>query len=301
MAATREQTALVTKWDHAVLPAMDLWRAERFYTEVLGGVIFRKSGVTFKEFTEKAGALGTFIGLGEEHMGFFLQFVTPVEPPAELERGCPCVALRVAAADLDAVVGRVRAAGGQVLPERAETWGRARFRSVRCSDTEGNCLELVADDRGPLNGHSVTGLSHLHLETVDLGATVDFYGRYLDLQVVEEGADWLAFGFPSGQHVFFHQVAALSPSSAGRYIARHFAFLVDDEGFATIVERLQAAGIDEGDLQNPEPGAKPYVPPRREGNLGTYFTDPNGYRVQLTNQDTAQAMKGCPRLRYVAE
>jgi catechol 2,3-dioxygenase-like lactoylglutathione lyase family enzyme/predicted enzyme related to lactoylglutathione lyase len=301
MAATREKTALVTKWDHAVFPAMDLWRAERFYSQVLGGAMFRKSGVTYREFTEKAGALGTFIALGREHMGFFLQFVTPIEPPADLDHGCPCVGLCVAAEDFDDVVARVRETGVRMLPEQQETWGRQRYRSVRCHDTEGNCLELVADERGRYEGRSVTGLSHLHLETTDLQTTADYYTRFLDLPVVEEGPDWFAFGLESGQHVYFHRVPELSPLTKGRYIARHFAFLADDESFASIVQRLQAAGIDEGDLQNPEPGAKPYVPPRREGNLGTYFTEPNGLRIQLTNQDTAQAMRGCPRIRYVEE
>jgi predicted enzyme related to lactoylglutathione lyase/catechol 2,3-dioxygenase-like lactoylglutathione lyase family enzyme len=301
MAATQPRTALVSKWDHMVIPAMDLWRAERFYSQALGGVMFRKSGMTFREFTEKAGAVGTFIAFGREHMGFFLQFVTPLEAPTDLEHACPCVALNVAAEDFDNVVARVQETGVRMLPEREETWGRTRYRSVRCNDTEGNCLELIADERGRYEGHSVTGLSHLHLETTDLRASSDYYQRYLELPVVEEGSDWFAFGIEGGQQIYFHQVAALSPPTTGRYIARHIGLLTDDVRFATIVQRLQAAGIDEGDLQNPEPGAKPYVPPRRPNNLGTYFTEPNGLRLQLTNQDTAQAMRGCPRVRYVEE
>ena len=43
-----EPVVAVGAFDHAVVPVMDLWRAERFYTEVLDGAIFQKVGMTFR-------------------------------------------------------------------------------------------------------------------------------------------------------------------------------------------------------------------------------------------------------------
>ena len=37
---TVQQSVAVRAFDHVALPVMDLWRAERFYTEVLDGAIY---------------------------------------------------------------------------------------------------------------------------------------------------------------------------------------------------------------------------------------------------------------------
>ena len=57
--------------------------------------------------------------------------------------------------------------------------------AVRCLDSEGNCLELIADPGERSDGQQVTGLTHLHLEALDLAATAAFYSRYLGLAVAE--------------------------------------------------------------------------------------------------------------------
>jgi catechol 2,3-dioxygenase-like lactoylglutathione lyase family enzyme len=275
------------------VPVMDLWRAERFYTEVLDGAIFQKVGMTFRPpdvheaFVRPVGA---FVKLGRSHLGLFLEQQTPVQPPAALEQGYPCVGLAMAEASFPAVVARVRAAGVPVTAERTVRYGAIELRGVRCTDTEGNCLELVADPLGDLHGQSVGGLSHLRLEAVDLAATADFYTRLLGMEGVDQGPDWVALRLANRQLWIIQQVAALSPATVGPHYGRHFAFHVDDEAFHTIVGRVRAAGIEEGDA------LARHVP----GELATYFYDPNGLWLQLLNQNSTHFATGRQWFRYAA-
>jgi predicted enzyme related to lactoylglutathione lyase/extradiol dioxygenase family protein len=272
---------------------MDLWRAEQFYTQALDGLIFIKAGMRFEDNSGFDHPPASFIKFGRQHIGFFLQRKMPVHPPAAVEQGYPCWGFFVAQDDFDDVAQRVKAAGGRVGAVRTKGYGRVRMKSLRCTDTEGNCLELVADPRGRFNGQSVTGLSHVHFEALDLSETAAFYKQYLGVDVADsdEEADWIALGLPSGQHLFFHRVATLSPATVGPYTARHFAFFVDDGSWHTIVDRLHAAGIDERDIV---PGI------RAPEDLDTYFSDPNQHLLQIKNSDSAAAAAGKPRLRYVA-
>ncbi|HZU05099.1 MAG TPA: VOC family protein [Chloroflexota bacterium] len=295
-----QQAVAVKAFDHTVLPVMDLWRAERFYTEVLDGAIFQKVGQTFEEASSGRAAVGTFVKLGRHHVGLFLQHRTKVVPPVSLAEGCPCWGLAVAEEEFADVVQRVRAANVTVGPEQTVSYGGERRRSVRCTDSEGNCLELVADPQGRIDGYRVTGLSHMHVEALELAATVDFYTRFLGAELLEQDAQRAVLKLASGQWWIVHRVEQLSPATIGPYRGRHFAFHVDDETFHAIVARLREAGIEEGDVRGAEPGGQPYVADRLPGELGTYFNDPNGLRLQLLNYDSSRAAAGCPLVRYCA-
>jgi predicted enzyme related to lactoylglutathione lyase len=294
-----QQTVAVQAFDHMVLPAMDLWRAERFYTQVLDGAIFQQLGLTFEEAAQP-GPRGAFIKLGRHHIGVFLQTRTPVHPPAALDAGTLCLSIAVAAEDFAAVVDAVRAAGCAVGPERAVAYGVAERRGVRCTDTEGNCLELTAEPGGRYQGHRVTGFSGLHSESLDLGRTADFYQRFLGFTAAAEGPGWLALALPNGQRWVFHHVDELSPAMRGPYAGRHFAFAVDDATFATIVGLLHAAGVEEGDVRGGRAGAPAVEAERKDGELGTYFNDPDGLRLQILNHDSAHAAAGKVLLRYTS-
>jgi catechol 2,3-dioxygenase-like lactoylglutathione lyase family enzyme len=136
----------------------------------------------------------------------------------------------------------------------------------------------------------VLGLSHLQGEARDLAATVAFYVDILGLAVAAEGPSWVALALASGQHLVFHQVDELSPATVGPYFGRHFAFSVDDDAFHGIVERLRQAGIEEGDALGR------HVP----GEFATYFYDPNGLWLQITNHDSTHARSGRVMMRYTA-
>jgi catechol 2,3-dioxygenase-like lactoylglutathione lyase family enzyme len=285
-----EAAVAVQSWDHSVVPVMDLWRAERFYTELLDGVMFQKIGMTFEwaSGARGTGNLGTFVKLGRNHLGLFLQAQTAVQPPSSPEAGCPCWGLGVAEDDFAALVARLRAAGVAVADARAAQYGDGR-PAVRCLDSEGNCLELIADRGGRQDSQQVTGLTHLHLEALDLAATAAFYSRHLGLAVADEGVDSLVLSVPGGQHLIFHRVAALSPATVGPYRGRHFAFHVTHAAFGAIVERLRADGIPEGDI----------ALARGSHEAETYFYDPDGHWLQITTENSAQATaRSSSHVRY---
>jgi catechol 2,3-dioxygenase-like lactoylglutathione lyase family enzyme/predicted enzyme related to lactoylglutathione lyase len=290
---TIDQNTTAQALDHSVVPVMDLWRAERFYTETLDGFMFHKVGLTFDwaSGAKGTGNLGTFVKLGAHHLGLFLQKVTPVYPAAAPEQSYPCWGLAVAEEAFDTLAAEVAAAGGSVGAKRSERYGRAERRAVRCTDSEGNGLELVAVPNGGDAGPRVLGLSHLRLEARDPAASAAFYGGILGLELVGEGPDWLALALPSGQHLFFHHAETLSPATVGPYIGRHFAFQVSRPAFAAIVERLRAAGVAESDV-NLE---------RTSDEAETYFHDPDGHWLQITTESSAKAaIKHPARLRYAA-
>ena len=280
--------------DHSVVPVMDLWRAEQFYTQALDGAMFMKVGMTFEwaSGAQGTGNFGTFVKLGRSHLGLFLQRQTRVHPPAAPEAGYPCWGLAVAEEDFAAVVERARAAGATLAAEGQTVDGPRGRRSVRLLDSEGNALELVADAGGRYAGRSVTGLAHLRFEALDLAASATFYEQVLGLAPVDEGPDWLALAIGSDQCLYLHRVAALSPATLGPYSGRHFAFHVTHESFQAIVGRLRAAGIAESDINLP----------RRSDEAETYFYDPSGHWLQITTEDSAAAGRRHVHLRYaVAE
>jgi catechol 2,3-dioxygenase-like lactoylglutathione lyase family enzyme len=300
MSVVIRQAVAVRSLDHCVLPVMDLWRSERFYTEALGGRIFQKLGMTYDELAKPPTPVGSFVKVGVNHIGLFVQHRTPVKPPASIESGYPCCSFAVAESDMDDVARAVVGRGGSVGAERDSLLGKLQARSVRGTDSEGNAIELVADPRGRQSGERVLGLARLHAESKDLAQTADFYAKFVGAELQHESSDAVVLGLPSSQLLVFHKVDEFSPAMVGPFRGRHFAFHVDDDTFHAIVARLREAGIPEGDVRGAEPGGQAYTPERVGDELGTYFNDPSGLRLQLINEDSAAAAAGRDQMRYVA-
>src|SRR5262245_10395722 len=208
-----QQSVAVRALDHIALPVMDLWRAERFYTEVLDGSIFQKVGMTYRAPApagEEGGRTfvdppGAFVSLGRNHLGLFLQNQTAVQAPGSVEQALPCLGLEIGEGAFATAVEQVRRAGVGIGPERTQTYGPLQWRSVRCADSEGNCLELRATADSPSDDRMVLGLSHFEGEARDLAATAAFYVEILGLAVAAEGTGWVALAVASGQHMVFHE------------------------------------------------------------------------------------------------
>jgi hypothetical protein len=99
--------------------------------------------------------------------------------------------------------------------------------------------------------------------------------------VKEKQDGFIAVTVPSGQCVVLNQVRELSEVSQTTYRGRHFAFNVTDDNFRAIVDKLHAAGIEERDDHGEREG-------RRPEQLGTYFREPSGFRLQITNENSAE-------------
>ena len=153
-------------------------------------------------------------------------------------------------------------------------------------DSEGNFVEITK-----ASGISKTRLHHLHFDTTDLDASVNFYRKFLNCTVEEQGNGYAAVTVPSGQCVVLNRVSELSEVTKTTYRGRHFAFNVTNDNFHAIVDKLHTAGIEERDDHGEREG-------RRPEQLGTYFREPSGFRLQITNENSAEF--AAPRQRLAS-
>jgi catechol 2,3-dioxygenase-like lactoylglutathione lyase family enzyme len=180
-------------------------------------------------------------------------------------------------AEFDAMVKKVREQSPFVRNLQEEKIaGCCWNEGIVFQDSEGNFLEIT---RG--KGLSKTKVHHLHFDSTDLDASVHFYKTILNCVVVERRDGMVAIGVPSGQCVILNEVKELSEVTKTAYRGRHFAFSVTDDNFHAIVDKLHLAGIEERDEHGEREG-------RRPGQLGTYFKEPSGFRLQITNEDSAE-------------
>jgi uncharacterized glyoxalase superfamily protein PhnB len=113
-----------------ILTVSDMGRALRFYLELLGG----RQTYRFPEEGEPAFVTlelgGCLLGLGQE---------ADLPPPAE---GRPRIELCAYAADCDAAVAALRAAGVTIIDEPADqAWGE---RMARVADPDGNRVIILS-------------------------------------------------------------------------------------------------------------------------------------------------------------
>ena len=126
---------VVEDLDHVVLRCLDQPRMLRFYVEVLGLVEERRLEA---------------IGLIQLRAGRSLVDLVPNAGTAPTEQpNMDHVCLAVTAADMDAVVAYLTAAGVETIGEPMVRYGaRGYGLSVYCRDPEGNVVELKRSDDG---------------------------------------------------------------------------------------------------------------------------------------------------------
>ena len=254
--------------DHFVIAVMDPDRAEKFYSEVLGAYTLK---------TQNAPNMTRiFMKLGENHVGLFSQGKTTL-PKRDNAASFPRHSFQVPAGEYDSMVARIRVQSSFVRDIESEA-GLGCFwkQGLVFRDSEGNFVEITK-----ASGISKTRLHHLHFDTTDLDASVNFYKKFLNCTVEEQGNGYAAVTVPSGQCVVLNRVGELSEVTKTAYRGRHFAFNVTDDNFHAIVDKLHTAGIEERDDHGEREG-------RRPEQLGTYFREPSGFRLQITNENSAE-------------
>jgi catechol 2,3-dioxygenase-like lactoylglutathione lyase family enzyme len=253
--------------DHFVVAVMEPDRAEKFYTEVLGARTLK---------TQNAPNMTRiFMKLGENHVGLFSQGKNQL-PKRDSANSFPRHSFEVPAGEYDQMVARIRAASAFVREINAESaLGCCWNEGLVFQDSEGNFFEIAK-----VAGIAKTRLHHLHFDAVDLPASAAFYQKFLNCTVAEPKSGTVALTLPSGQCVILNQVDELSEVTKATWRGRHFALNVTDDNFHAIVDKLHAAGIEERDDHGEREG-------RRDDQLGTYFREPSGFRLQITNEDSA--------------
>src|SRR4029077_561996 len=267
MGAETKTKGDVRHLDHFVVAVMDADRAEKFYSEVLGAR-------TLKRF-DSPNMNRVFMKLGENHVGLFSQGKTTL-PKRDSAASYPRHSFLVPEGGFAAMAEKIRRASSFVKEIQGEKGlGCCWNEGLVFQDSEGNFLEIAK-----AKGISKPRLHHLHFDTTDLDASVNFYNSLLNFNLVEKKDGMAVIGVPSSQCVVLNQVDELSEVTKTTYRGRHFAFTVTDDNFHAIVEKLHRAGVDERDDHGEREG-------RRPEQLGTYFKEPSGFRLQITNEDSA--------------
>jgi len=253
--------------DHFVIAVMQADRAEKFYTEVMGARTLNSQN--------EPNMTRIFMKLGENHVGLFSQGKN-VLPKRDSANSYPRHSFEVPAGEYESMVAKIRAASSFVREIKSEAGlGCCWSEGMVFQDSEGNFIEITK-----ANGIAKTRLHHLHFDSTDLKASAAFYTKFLNCALQEPKSGMAALTVPSGQCVILNQVSDLSDVTKATWRGRHFAFTVTNDDFHAIVDKLHAAGIEERDDHGEREG-------RRDDQLGTYFREPSGFRLQITNEDSA--------------
>jgi catechol 2,3-dioxygenase-like lactoylglutathione lyase family enzyme len=267
MEAQTKSSGEVRHLDHFVVAVMNPDRAEKFYTEVLGARTLKRE--------DTPNMTRVFMKLGENHVGLFSQGKATL-PKRDRASSYPRHSFQVPEGEFDAMAAKIRRESPFVKDIQNEKGlGCCWNEGLVFQDSEGNFFEI-----SKAKGIGKPRVHHLHFDTTDLDASVSFYKSILNCEVVEQNDGMAAVGVRSGQCVILNSVEELGEVTKTTYRGRHFAFHVTDENFHAIVDKLHGAGIEERDEHGEREG-------RRPGQLGTYFKEPSGFRIQITNEDSA--------------
>ncbi len=267
MSAETKAKGDVRHLDHFVVAVMDADRAEKFYTEVLGARTLKRQ--------DTPNMSRVFMKLGQNHVGLFTQGKTTL-PKRESTASYPRHSFLVPEGEFEQMKEKIRRASPFAKDIQNESGlGCCWSEGLVFQDSEGNFLEIAKG-----KGINKARVHHLHFDTTDLDASVNFYKSILNFNLVEQKNGMAMIGVPSNQYVILNKVDELSEVTKTTYRGRHFAFAVTDDNFHAIVDKLHRAGIDERDDHGEREG-------RRTDQLGTYFKEPSGFRLQITNEDSA--------------
>lgn len=241
---SQPDTAGTVLWiDHYVVCTNDVVRWERFNEELLGASRALEAIVNGTK-------IGVFQNVGCCRNGGFIAH-EPLPPTKGLRDGLPRYGLYVEPNDLDDHMRRLEQLSVQHTdPVRTSSYGELGY-SIRWQDPDGNQFEFWAPDtlpRGAMERRSPKGvgrISHVTLESRDLGRTAAFFERYCGLKPQKSEdipADMLVLPLAAGGRLVFRHVTTLQGRTTGCGLRdTHTALLVRDEDYLKNYRRLWAS------------------------------------------------------------
>ena len=228
---TRVRAGTVQWIDHYVVCSEDVPRWAAFHAQVLGAVTLPDPGGKLP---------GVFQSVARIRHGGFTA-LAPMPPTKGLGAGLPRYGYYVYAADIDAHLRRLDAAGAlHGDPFRTAADGEPGT-SIQWQDPDGNQFEFWAPDELPAGAMTECGpervgrISHGVFESRDLERTAAFFKRYCDLDPVRNpdvAADTLVLRLGAGGRLVFKKVDRLGGRTTGMGLAdAHTALLVHDDDF----------------------------------------------------------------------
>lgn len=123
-------------------------------------------------------------------------------------------------------------------------------------------------------------LNHTAVFATDKQASAEFLAGILGLEVGAPFGPFIPVDTGNGVTLDFYE----SPDGAP-VAPQHYAFLVPDEEFDTMIGRLEAAGVTYyADPSHTEPGKVNHL----FGGRGAYFDDPDGHNMEIMTRPYAR-------------
>ncbi|MCL8011871.1 VOC family protein [Streptomyces sp. AS02] len=114
-------------------------------------------------------------------------------------------------------------------------------------------------------------LNHTIVAAHDKKASARFLADILGLEVSPQYSPFIPVEIPNGVTLDYLE-------SPGAITPQHYAFLVSEDDFDTIFDRIREAGLTYwADPFHSRPGEIN----RNDGGRGTYFDDPNGHNLEI--------------------
>jgi len=242
------RTGSVVWIDHFVIPTNDLTAHGAFMEQVFGGYVRFRLPLT-TQARLRGTPIGNFYQIGRYHdIGVFLQDKM-LPPPKPLGEGYPRFGFFVRESDVD--YHRCRLDELKVThsdPVRTSQDGQ-EGTAIYFYDPCGNQYEFWAPKELPPgameadNPARVGRISHIVLESRDLGKTAAFYTELCGLDAIEN-ADVAEHTLPlqlvGGGRIVYKQVAELDERSLGHNVWKgaHMALVVPDDDFVAAYQRF---------------------------------------------------------------
>ena len=248
--------------DHVAIPVTDLTKAELFYMDWLG--------LKFK--TRRTNLDGsprqTYVLAGANIIGLHLPGVQ-AEASASM---APRVGIAVSEERFHAILKRLDRERHPFVISSDKELPAHLLRSASCLDSNGNWVEICVW-RDPLGPDYV---SHVVVETVDLGKSRAFYAKALGMKDLGGFGEERYFQVGTGQLYGLREVSSLSERSRKHGRGCHIALNVSQADFDEMLRLIpEYGGKDQGDPRA-EDGLRP------QGEKSTYFFDPDRNRLQIT-------------------
>ena len=273
---------LVQGFDHFVVPVNDIVVAEDFYSQIFGGKIVKRHGLTVR-----SRSLGphTFITVAGKRIGVYLQTEergTPITP-----KGTPTYSFTTTAQGLQEVV---RVLNDWKIKFEGPVKNTHAFAAstIFFADPAGNNFAVYVPTVEENNGTAerLTGVGYLELEAPTLDASIKFYEEVLGFKLLKRGHDaqsnktQATMRMGSGQYLILTETP-FGPKGypmSRRIPGPHLGFYVAPADWHEALARLERLGIPNGDRGEEAKGRTP------GGNQGTYMDDPAGYVIQYITE-----------------
>ena len=127
-----------------------------------------------------------------------------------------------------------------------------------------------------------SAIDHINLSVLDVGRSVDFYGRVFGFEVVEDRADaetdpWAIVAVPGAAALALHQSSPAGPAGDGGLSIDHFGLVIEDVEAA--LAHLESEGVEVRFQERP---GGPVIDWGKSNSI--YIADPDGHVIELTTK-----------------